>query len=331
MISVAMTTYNGCAHEGLYLRQQIDSILNQTYRDIELVICDDNSTDETCDFIQKNYCDKDSRVTLYKNEKNLGFMKNFEKAITLCKGEFIALSDQDDIWEPWKLEESKKCLKNYDLVCSNALIVDENAKSLGYTMKDSGGYKYVPENQSLIFKFLMYKNFVQGATILARSEFLKKCVPIPAEYLYHDYYFAIKACLGNGLAFLDKCSLLYRHHPSQLTKNEKDSFSSELSRAVAARDKAWFDKNKKNTDEKLEFLAAVEKVPELDEKNRAYIQQYRNYLLRMLNKDFSTVLFFCKNYQAFFLDKNPAKKLIRIARRFLGVIRWKISARRQAS
>ena len=93
MISIAMATYNG----EKFLRYMLDSILSQTYQDIELIICDDNSSDSTC-LILKEYEKNNSRIKLYFNESNLGFIKNFEKAISLCSGDYIALSDQDDIW-----------------------------------------------------------------------------------------------------------------------------------------------------------------------------------------------------------------------------------------
>ena len=107
MISVAMTTYNG----EKYLKEQIDSILSQSEKDIELIICDDCSTDNT-NKILSDYTEKDKRVHVYKNELNLGYVKNFEKAISLCSGDYIALSDQDDIWLPEHLSVLLKHLKN---------------------------------------------------------------------------------------------------------------------------------------------------------------------------------------------------------------------------
>ena len=79
MIGIAMTTYNG----ERFLREQIDSILNQTYTDFELIICDDVSSDSTVDILNE-YAQKDSRIHIIQNEKNLGFLKNFEKAIRIC-------------------------------------------------------------------------------------------------------------------------------------------------------------------------------------------------------------------------------------------------------
>lgn len=99
MISIAMATYNG----EKYLREQLDSILVQTISDFELIICDDCSNDSTRKILSE-YAKKDSRIKVIFNEQNLGFVKNFEKTISFCNGEYIAFSDQDDIWLPNHLE-----------------------------------------------------------------------------------------------------------------------------------------------------------------------------------------------------------------------------------
>ena len=102
MIGIAMTTYNG----EKYLKEQIDSILNQTVSDFELIVCDDVSSDSTMDILN-DYAEKDDRVHVFRNEENLGFLKNFEKAIRICLdrgAEYVALADQDDIWAENHLE-----------------------------------------------------------------------------------------------------------------------------------------------------------------------------------------------------------------------------------
>lgn len=91
-ISTAMCTYNG----EKYLREQLESIARQTLLPNELVVCDDCSSDETVEIIQDFSRNAPFSVRLMINENNLGFAKNFEKAITLCSGEIIVLSDQDD-------------------------------------------------------------------------------------------------------------------------------------------------------------------------------------------------------------------------------------------
>src|SRR5829696_3658650 len=97
-ISVVLCTYNG----GKYLASQIDSILAQTYPNFELIICDDVSVDHTVDILQQ-YAKKDRRIRIFLNKFNLGFNKNFEQALQLATGKWIAIADQDDVWVPQKL------------------------------------------------------------------------------------------------------------------------------------------------------------------------------------------------------------------------------------
>jgi glycosyltransferase involved in cell wall biosynthesis len=95
-----MCTYNGSRH----LKSQLDSISAQTRLPSELVICDDASSDDTVPIIEQFAASVPFRVRLDVNAQNLGSTKNFEKAIQKCKGDLIALSDQDDVWLPRKLE-----------------------------------------------------------------------------------------------------------------------------------------------------------------------------------------------------------------------------------
>ena len=91
MISIAMATYNGEKN----IKEQIESILNQTLKEFELIICDDASTDNTVPILT-SFAEKDKRIKILKNEQNLGFKKNFEKILFHCTGEYIAFCDQDD-------------------------------------------------------------------------------------------------------------------------------------------------------------------------------------------------------------------------------------------
>src|SRR5690554_1467232 len=114
MISIALASYNG----EKYIKEQLDSILNQTIQDFEIVVCDDASTDNTWEILQQ-YEAKDKRFKIFRNEQNLGFKKNFEKAISHCKGEYIALSDQDDIWIENHLELLFNHIQENDLCLGN--------------------------------------------------------------------------------------------------------------------------------------------------------------------------------------------------------------------
>ena len=98
MISVILCTYNG----EKYIKKQIDSILMQSVCPDEIIICDDNSTDRTCEIINNI---NDKRIILHCNKNNYGVTRNFSNGLMLCNGEYIFLSDQDDVWEHDKVEK----------------------------------------------------------------------------------------------------------------------------------------------------------------------------------------------------------------------------------
>src|SRR5215468_9284257 len=91
LVSIALCTYNG----EKFLQKQLDSLLEQTYPNIEIIAVDDASTDNTWRILMNSAKRYSNKLKLYKNEKNLGYSLNFERAIKLCRGDFIALSDQD--------------------------------------------------------------------------------------------------------------------------------------------------------------------------------------------------------------------------------------------
>ena len=128
-ISVAMCTYNGQK----YLEEQLNSIAVQSLLPIELVICDDGSADDTAEIVRQFSSTAPFPVHFFKNERNLGSTKNFEKAVSLCVGELIALSDQDDVWVPEKLARLAAVLAanpSVGGVFSNAQLIDGASRPL---------------------------------------------------------------------------------------------------------------------------------------------------------------------------------------------------------
>ena len=125
LVSVAMAVYNG----EKYLKEQLESIINQTYPNIEIIITDDCSGDNSTDII-KEFKNEFSNITLFVNQQNQGVTKTFENSIKNCNGEFIALSDQDDIWQLDKIELLVNAIGSEDAIYSNSLLVDKNGVSL---------------------------------------------------------------------------------------------------------------------------------------------------------------------------------------------------------
>ncbi len=216
MISIAMATYNG----EKYLAEQLDSILAQTVQDFELVICDDCSTDGTVRILEE-YMQKDSRIKVFVNKENLGFVKNFEKAIKLCSGEYIALSDQDDVWLPEHLEILMRNIKDKDLICGNAVLCDENLKTINTDLLSVSKIDFLPDNKDDWFFFLLHGNIFQGAASLFKSNIIEKALPIPSKVKFHDRWLALVAASENGVSYINKPILYYRQHGENITHTEK--------------------------------------------------------------------------------------------------------------
>lgn len=214
MISVAMATYNGAK----YLPEQMDSILNQTISDIEIIVCDDCSTDKTWEILQ-SYAANDPRIHCYRNDSNLGFKKNFEKAISLCQGELIALSDQDDIWEKNHLEVLQNLIGNYDIACGNAELIDKYGNDLNKTLSEADYfYKKAKKHQDYIYRILFNSSCFQGASMLIKRKFLNCAIPIPDKVQYHDTWFALLACFNKGLLYSHQIITQHRRHENNASQ-----------------------------------------------------------------------------------------------------------------
>lgn len=225
MISIALASYNG----EKYISEQIDSILAQTYQDFELIICDDCSTDNTWQILEE-YAQRDNRIKIFRNEKNLGFKKNFEKAILLCKGDYVALSDQDDIWTENHLEVLLQNIGKKSLSCGNSLLVDSEGNSTNSKLNENEGLLYFDDSK-YIYRSMLNGNCLQGANMLMPLGFAKKCIPIPSGVPYHDAWFAACACLDNGINYSFEIINKYRQHGGNITfmgHNRKRNFFQKL-------------------------------------------------------------------------------------------------------
>ena len=204
-ISVCLCTYNG----EKYLREQIDSILNQTYTNIELIICDDKSTDNTVNILEEYK--KQPGVFIYLNKNNLGYTSNFEKAISLATGDYIALADQDDIWLPQKLEILSEGIGNYLLIYSDSEYIDKTGKPLG---------KYLSNNKAFVKgKFplaFLFDNCISGHTVMFKKEIVSKITPFPKKF-FHDWWLGFTASAMGSITFVDQPLVYYRFHENNVT------------------------------------------------------------------------------------------------------------------
>jgi glycosyltransferase involved in cell wall biosynthesis len=219
-ISVALCTYNG----ERFIREQLSSIAAQTLPPVEVVVCDDGSTDSTVEIVQEFGRSSTFPVRLYRNEKNLGLARNFGKAIGLCAGDIIALSDQDDVWRADKLAATAWAFENdaeLTLIFTDADLVDVDLKPLGRRLSDTG---HIDEEvrRTLAgadaFSFLLRRNVATGATMAFRSELRDLVLPIPEGLLtYHDAWIVQLAAATSTVAFLPEPLMQYRQHSGQHT------------------------------------------------------------------------------------------------------------------
>lgn len=197
MISVCMATYNG----ERYIKEQISSILQQLGENDELVVSDDGSSDKTLQVIESF---KDSRIKVF-NGPQRGLTYNFENAIKNASGEYLFLTDQDDVWEPHKVKRMVEALQEADLVVSDAWISDENAMSMGQSLYDI----YKPHKG---FWLTLYHTTYIGCCMAFRRTILKKLLPFPPHIVMHDYWIGQIADLYYRTAYIPDKLLRYRRH-----------------------------------------------------------------------------------------------------------------------
>jgi glycosyltransferase involved in cell wall biosynthesis len=217
-ISIAMCTYNGAR----FLPAQIESFLAQSRLPDEVIVCDDGSIDDTAEIVRRFAEKAPFAVHLHINEKNLGSTKNFEKAIGLCTGDLIFLSDQDDIWLSEKIARIEATFlknKNLALIFSDAELVDEGLDPIGHNLW-SFTFPEAHRKEALnggFFDVLLRQNAVTGATMAFRSEYREMVLPIPdgIPNLIHDAWIALVIANSSEIGIIDEPLIRYRQHPSQ--------------------------------------------------------------------------------------------------------------------
>lgn len=227
LVSIALCTYNGA----LYLREQLDSLTAQQDVALEIVAVDDGSRDQTR-AILREYAALDSRIRCFDNERNLGPTVSFERAMSLCRGEFIAPCDQDDIWHPGKLGRLLAAIGEYDLAYCDSEFVDAQGHASGRRISD--GRTMIAGTNPIAF---LFANSVSGHAMLLRRDLFERARPFPAN-VYHDWWLALCAAGREGIEYLDEPLVHFRRHESAHSPMGKSSGG--VSRSAAA-SRAWLE------------------------------------------------------------------------------------------
>ncbi len=205
LVSVVMATYNG----ERFIGAQLESILTQTYAHLEIIIVDDGSTDRSYTLLEE-YAQKDQRIKLFRNEKNLGYVKNFEKGLSLATGDYIAPSDQDDVWLPEKIEVLINGIGNATIAYCDSSLINENGILIGKKLSDIK--RLVDFNDCLNF---LVGNSAPGHAMLIKKELVRNSIPL-APMIPHDHWLGFVATLYQGIKFIDQPLVYYRQHNSSV-------------------------------------------------------------------------------------------------------------------
>ena len=216
-ISIALCTYNG----GKFLREQLQSLVNQTLLPFEIIITDDCSNDDTEQIVEE-FKGK-LRIQFFKNPQTLRVSKNFERAISLCKGDIIVPCDQDDIWHPDKLSTICRYFKKNPeqlAVFSDAILVDELGLPIGRNFWSAVRFlspQIQQWKEGYAFDLLLHGNRTAGCMMAFRKELLEYALPFPTNIplMIHDGWLTIMAAMFNRLGIIEQPLISYRQHQAQ--------------------------------------------------------------------------------------------------------------------
>ncbi|WP_231460457.1 MULTISPECIES: glycosyltransferase family 2 protein [unclassified Pedobacter] len=278
LISIAVCTYNGQIH----IHEQLQSLVNQDYINKEIIIVDDRSTDGTLEIL-KDYEQKFSFVKIYQNPTNLGYIKNFEKAISYCNGDYIALSDQDDIWDLQKLSKLKDSFNQASLlIYHNSALVDEKGKLLNKTLSQTIGYLDNNDGRNLLLN-----NCIAGHSIMFKRDLRNKILPFP-NTIPHDHWLAYVATVTGQIQYLPETLVEYRQHNFSLTFTEHSKDNQRL--VVENNDKKAEKLNLNNL--RIKHLITIKSFYENDNKELKFINKIIRLLVNKPKNGFAFSLFF---------------------------------------
>lgn len=211
LVTIFSPNYN----KSRFLRETIESILNQTYSNFEYIIIDDFSTDNSIQIINE-YAETDERIKIFRNNKNLKIVKTRNKGFDLSspKAKYFAILDSDDVALPNRIEIQVKFLEknsDYGLVGSNLLIINENSETIGFR-------KY-PSTDSEIRKSLMRFNPIAQSSVLLRKETIKEIGFYDKKWsVCQDYDYWFRIGISWKLANITKPLIKYRLSETQVKK-----------------------------------------------------------------------------------------------------------------
>lgn len=220
LVSVIMPSYN-CAS---YIPDAIQSVLEQNFRDIELIIIDDCSKDKSKDIIL-SYAEKDARIRTIFHKENLGIAKTYNDGLDSAEGKYVAFLDSDDVWERNKLEKQLSILRrNEDLVVwSEGRIIDRDGKPTGktYTQRENASKR---RKTGDIFEALLYSNFIFDSSLIVKRDNIDGIRFDSSLKYLNDYRFVVDLAKNHQYYFIKEQLVDYRIHGKNTVLQDQESW-----------------------------------------------------------------------------------------------------------
>jgi len=233
-VEIIMATYNGQD----FIEEQIDSIINQTHKNIHLFIRDDGSKDDTLKIINKKIAEYPDKITLINSNDRLGVIGNFSALLKEVSGDYIMFSDQDDVWLPQKIDATLKKMKTAEamlkdnlpiLVHTDLKVVDRNLDILNPSFWNYT--RLAPKKGQFLHQLLM-QGVVTGCTMMINKPLADLVYPIPNEVIMHDWWIALVAAAFGKIDHVNAPTMLYRQHGKNQVGAKKESFLRAIVQAV---------------------------------------------------------------------------------------------------
>lgn len=215
-IHIVLATYNG----EKYIREQLDSLLDNDFKDICIEVCDDGSSDGTVQIV-KEYVERYNCITFHQNEKNLGYTMNFLEGIRRSQSPYIMLCDQDDIWHRDKIRKTYERMKQLEkenkdefplMVFTDAMNFDSgNGQELGSFHKSSH-----LDVKKLDTAHLFMENKCIGCTIMINGIVREYLKVLPEEIRVHDWWLALICSHFGKISYIKETTLQYRQHSGNM-------------------------------------------------------------------------------------------------------------------
>ena len=305
LVDILVTTYNT---NEKYLRKQIESILRQTYKNINIYISDDNSTNKNISPILQEYAEKDKRIKLYIQPKNLGYNKNFEFLLKESKANYIMFSDHDDVWHKDKVEQSLNELKqkDADMVYCNCRQIDEKGQVI---QEDYFKYKNVPLINGKD-KLAISRCVGIGCSQIITKYVRDKMIPFKERVIAHDWLAAFIANEGKGISYIKEPLFDYRLHNSNVFGGR--SLSQNISKWKKENGDGYesFLRYRKDAIDRA-YLGGIKMCKDytINDDNKKFIEKCEKYYATILRD--KKVYYNVKTYFQILAGKNQFKKMIK--------------------